>query len=60
MCTYLAADVPHGHWVVVGGVGSGAGWVDSTEFVHVVMDVSGTYKNTVIHQRVNALFMLCS
>ena len=37
--TDLAAHIPHGHRVVVGGVCSGASGVDPAEFVHVVMDV---------------------
>lgn len=48
--TYLAANVPQGHWVIVGGVSSGASWVDPTEFVHVVMDVGSSYGNTLKHQ----------
>lgn len=48
--TYLAASIPHGHWVVVGGVSSGARWVDPTELVHIVMDVGGSYENTLNHQ----------
>lgn len=44
-CTYLAANVPHGHRVVVGGVGSGASRVDPTEFVHVVVDEGRSYRN---------------
>lgn len=39
MCgTDLASRVPHGDWVVVGGVSSGARWVDPAEFVHIVVD----------------------
>ena len=55
-CTDLAANVPHGHRVIVGGVRSGAGWVDPTEFVHVVMDVGGSYENTLKHQCFGARF----
>lgn len=39
--TDLAANVPHGHWVVVGRVGPEAAGVDTAELVHVVVDVSG-------------------
>lgn len=39
MCgTNLASHGPHGDWVVVGGVRSGARWVDPAEFVHIVVD----------------------
>lgn len=48
MCTYLAANIPHGHRVVVGGVSSGASWVDPAEFVHVVMHEGGSYGNNNI------------
>lgn len=61
--TYLAANVPQGHWVIVGGVSSGASWVDPTEFVHVVMDVGSSYGNTLKHNDLihfNTIFILCS
>lgn len=42
--TDLASRVPHGDWVVVGGVSSGARWVDPAELVHVVVDVRSSCK----------------
>lgn len=36
--TDLTASVPEGDWVVVGGVGPGACWVDATQLLHVVAD----------------------
>lgn len=42
--TDLASRVPHGDWVVVGGVRSGARWVDPAELVHVVVDVCSSCK----------------
>lgn len=45
--TYLAASIPQRHGVVVGGVCPGAGWVDSAELVHVVVNVGcGCQKKT--------------
>lgn len=43
--TYLAANVPHGHRIIVGGVGSGASRVDPAEFVHVVVHEGSSYNN---------------
>lgn len=45
MCTYLAPNIPHGHGVIVGGVGSRASRVDPAEFVHVVMREGSAYEN---------------
>lgn len=42
--TDLASRVPHGDWVVVGGVSSGARWVDPAELVHVVVDICSSCK----------------
>lgn len=38
--TNLTSRVPQGHGVVVGGVGPGAGWIDATQLLHVMLDVS--------------------
>lgn len=36
--TDLAASVPQRNWVIVGGVGPGARWVDTAQLLHVVAD----------------------
>lgn len=38
-CTDLAAGVPQGHWVVVGGVCPGACWIDAAQLLHIMTDV---------------------